>query len=64
MPSRLTNIGYLAELTKFGVLRPNDAFKCLKAMLDDFSPPNAQAGGGPASHCSPNPLIPRIRTPT
>lgn len=40
--SRLTNIRYLAELTKFGVVPEHVIFHCLKVSLDDFSRMNVE----------------------
>lgn len=42
LSARLANIQYIAELIKFRVLPTASAFKCLKDMLDSFSPANVQ----------------------
>ncbi|KID90732.1 nonsense-mediated mRNA decay factor (Upf2) [Metarhizium guizhouense ARSEF 977] len=39
---RLSNIRYLAELTKFGVVPEHVVFHCLKVSLDDFSRMNIE----------------------
>jgi regulator of nonsense transcripts 2 len=39
---RLSNIRYLAELTKFGVVPEHTVFHCLKVSLDDFSRMNIE----------------------
>lgn len=39
---RLSNIRYLAELTKFGVVPEHVIFHCLKVSLDDFSRTNIE----------------------
>lgn len=39
---RLSNIRYLAELTKFGVVAEHVVFHCLKVSLDDFSRMNIE----------------------
>lgn len=41
-PVRLSNIRYLAELTKFGVVPEHVIFHCLKVSLDDFSRMNIE----------------------
>ncbi|RDW92147.1 MIF4G-containing protein [Coleophoma crateriformis] len=40
--ARLSNIRYLAELTKFGVVPEHVIFHCLKVSLDDFSRMNIE----------------------
>jgi regulator of nonsense transcripts 2 len=39
---RLSNIRYLAELTKFGIVPEHVVFHCLKVSLDDFSRMNIE----------------------
>ena len=39
---RLSNIRYLAELTKFGIVPEHVVFHCLKVSLDDFSKTNIE----------------------
>ncbi|PNS16817.1 hypothetical protein CAC42_4781 [Sphaceloma murrayae] len=39
---RMTNIRYIAELTKFGVVPEHVVFHCLKVCLDDFSRMNIE----------------------
>lgn len=39
---RMTNIRYLAELTKFGIVPEHVIFHCLKVSLDDFSRMNIE----------------------
>ena len=39
---RLSNIRYLAELTKFGIVPEHVVFHCLKVSLDDFSKMNIE----------------------
>jgi regulator of nonsense transcripts 2 len=39
---RLSNIRYLAELTKFGIVPEHVLFHCLKVSLDDFSRMNIE----------------------
>ncbi|KAL1518668.1 hypothetical protein AB1Y20_002956 [Prymnesium parvum] len=39
---RLSAIQYVSELIKFRVMPASSAFKCLKQLLDDFSPANVQ----------------------
>ncbi|CAK7208461.1 mRNA decay protein [Sporothrix bragantina] len=41
-PVRLSNIRYLAELTKFGIVPEHVVFHCLKVSLDDFSRMNIE----------------------
>lgn len=48
---RTSNIRYLAELTKFGVVPEHVIFHCLKVSLDDFSRMNIEIIGNLLENC-------------
>ena len=48
---RTTNIRYLAELTKFGVVPEHIIFHCFKVSLDDFSRMNIEIIGNLLENC-------------
>ncbi|KAL9111801.1 MAG: hypothetical protein Q9227_003860 [Pyrenula ochraceoflavens] len=48
---RTTNIRYLAELTKFGVVPEHVIFHCFKVSLDDFSRMNIEILGNLLENC-------------
>ncbi|KAL1954068.1 hypothetical protein VTO42DRAFT_1802 [Malbranchea cinnamomea] len=48
---RTTNIRYLAELTKFGVVPEHIIFHCFKVCLDDFSRMNIEIIGNLLENC-------------
>lgn len=48
---RTSNIRYLAELTKFGVVPEHVIFHCLKVSLDDFSRMNLEIIGNLLENC-------------
>ena len=48
---RTSNIRYLAELTKFGVVPEHVIFHCLKVSLDDFSRMNIEIIGSLLENC-------------
>lgn len=48
---RTSNIRYLAELTKFGVVPEHIIFHCLKVSLDDFSRMNIEIIGNLLENC-------------
>ena len=48
---RTSNIRYLAELTKFGVVPEHVIFHCLKVSLDDFSRMNVEIIGNLLENC-------------
>lgn len=48
---RMTNIRYLAELTKFGVVPEHIIFHCFKVSLDDFSRMNIEIIGHLLENC-------------
>lgn len=48
---RMSNIRYLAELTKFGVVPEHIIFHCFKVSLDDFSRMNIEIMGNLLENC-------------
>lgn len=48
---RLSNVRYLAELTKFGVVPEHIIFHCFKVSLDDFSRMNIEILGNLLENC-------------
>ena len=51
LETRLRNIRFIAELTKFKVAPPSVAFNALKKCLDDFSTHNIVVGATLLEHC-------------